>query len=107
MDKSIRDYQAESVPLRRFAEPHEQGDPALFLISPSVSYFIAKGDNDQMFNLTLVHTPAAGFLHHWYHSPTRRWFLCLLIVFQTKRNTKALKCNLLLSEKMELISEAH
>lgn len=38
MDKSIRDYQAESVPLRRFAEPHEQGDPALFLISPSASY---------------------------------------------------------------------
>lgn len=26
-----------SVPLRRFGEPHEQGDAALFLISPSVS----------------------------------------------------------------------
>lgn len=38
MDKKIRDYQAESVPLRRFGEPHEQGDPALFLISPSASY---------------------------------------------------------------------
>lgn len=37
MEESIRSYQAESVPLRRFAEPHEQGDPALFLISPSVS----------------------------------------------------------------------
>lgn len=38
MEQKIRDYQAESVPLRRFAEPHEQGDPALFLISPSASY---------------------------------------------------------------------
>lgn len=38
MEKSIRDYQASSVPLRRFAEPHEQGDAALFLISDSASY---------------------------------------------------------------------
>lgn len=38
MEKSIRDYQASSVPLRRFAEPHEQGDAALFLISESASY---------------------------------------------------------------------
>lgn len=38
MDKKIRDYQAESVPLRRFAEPKEQGDPALFLISDYASY---------------------------------------------------------------------
>lgn len=45
MEQSIKDYQAESVPLRRFAEPHEQGDPALFLISPSVSPFSEKIQN--------------------------------------------------------------
>ena len=31
MDKSIRDYQASSVPMGRFSEPHEQGAPCCLL----------------------------------------------------------------------------
>lgn len=37
MEKRTREYQAQSVPLRRFAEPHEQADSALFLFSPNIS----------------------------------------------------------------------
>lgn len=38
MDKSIRDYQASSVPMGRFSEPHEQGAPCVFLLSEYASY---------------------------------------------------------------------
>ena len=38
MDKSIRDFQAASVPLGRFSEPHEQADPAVLLLSDKASY---------------------------------------------------------------------
>ncbi|PWZ02000.1 putative NADP-dependent mannitol dehydrogenase [Testicularia cyperi] len=38
MDASIRDYQASSIPLRRFSEPHEQADPAILLLSDKASY---------------------------------------------------------------------
>ena len=38
MDKSIRDYQASTVPMGRFSEPHEQGAPCVFLLSEYASY---------------------------------------------------------------------
>jgi mannitol 2-dehydrogenase (NADP(+)) len=38
MDKTIRDYQASSVPMGRFSEPHEQGAPCVFLLSEYASY---------------------------------------------------------------------
>ncbi|KAL4399314.1 oxidoreductase [Malassezia pachydermatis] len=38
MDKSIRDYQASSVPMGRFSEPSEQAGPAVFLLSEHASY---------------------------------------------------------------------
>ncbi|KAF8644486.1 hypothetical protein AX16_008436 [Volvariella volvacea WC 439] len=38
MDKKIRDYQAEAVPLRRFAEPHEMASQVLLLLSDHASY---------------------------------------------------------------------
>ncbi|PKI83651.1 sorbose reductase [Malassezia vespertilionis] len=38
MDQKIRDYQAASVPMGRFSEPHEQAAPALFLLSEHASY---------------------------------------------------------------------
>lgn len=38
MDKKIRDYQASSVPMGRFSEPHEQAAPAVFMLSEHASY---------------------------------------------------------------------
>lgn len=38
MDAKIRDYQASSVPMGRFSEPVEQGEPAAFLLSDHASY---------------------------------------------------------------------
>lgn len=38
MDKSIRDYQANTVPLGRFSEPHEQAEPCILLLSDKSSY---------------------------------------------------------------------
>jgi sorbose reductase len=61
MEQSIKDYQAESVPLRRFAEPHEQGDPALFLISPSVSVssIACEGRQDITYTLFMCFSQAS------------------------------------------------
>lgn len=42
MDVKIRDYQAQSVPLGRFSEPHEQGYPAVFLLSEYASYMTGR-----------------------------------------------------------------
>lgn len=38
MDAKIRDYQASTVPLKRFSEPKEQGEPAVFLLSELAHY---------------------------------------------------------------------
>ncbi len=38
MDASIREFQAKSVPLGRFSEPHEQAGPAMMLLSDAASY---------------------------------------------------------------------
>ena len=38
MDKSIRDFQASSIPLGRFSEPHEQAEPCVLLLSDKSSY---------------------------------------------------------------------
>lgn len=38
MDPKIREWQASSVPLKRFSEPHEQGEPAVLLLSDKSSY---------------------------------------------------------------------
>ncbi|KAF8838726.1 NADP-dependent mannitol dehydrogenase MtDH [Paxillus ammoniavirescens] len=38
MDRAIRQHQAENVPLRRFAEPHEITGQALLLLSDKASY---------------------------------------------------------------------
>lgn len=38
MDKKVRDFQASSIPLGRFSEPHEQADPAVLLLSDKASY---------------------------------------------------------------------
>lgn len=38
MDPKIREWQASSVPLKRFSEPHEQGEPAVLLLSDKASY---------------------------------------------------------------------
>jgi NAD(P)-dependent dehydrogenase (short-subunit alcohol dehydrogenase family) len=38
MDIKIRDYQASTVPLKRFSEPIEQAYPAIFLLSDKASY---------------------------------------------------------------------
>ncbi|WFC99038.1 sorbose reductase [Malassezia yamatoensis] len=38
MDKKIRDFQAASLPLGRFSEPHEQAAPTVFLLSEHASY---------------------------------------------------------------------
>lgn len=37
MDPKIREYQASSIPLKRFSEPHEQAAPAILLLSEKVS----------------------------------------------------------------------
>lgn len=38
MDPKIRDWQAKSVPLGRFSEPREQGEPCVLLFSDKASY---------------------------------------------------------------------
>ncbi|EST08221.1 NAD(P)-binding domain protein [Kalmanozyma brasiliensis GHG001] len=38
MDQKIRDYQANTVPLGRFSEPHEQAEPCILLLSDKSSY---------------------------------------------------------------------
>ncbi|WFD35204.1 hypothetical protein MCUN1_002054 [Malassezia cuniculi] len=38
MDAKIREYQASSVPMKRFSEPMEQAYPAIFLLSEQASY---------------------------------------------------------------------
>ncbi|PWN86802.1 putative NADP-dependent mannitol dehydrogenase [Acaromyces ingoldii] len=38
MASEIRDFQAHSVPLQRFSEPHEQAFPAVMLLSSHASY---------------------------------------------------------------------
>ncbi|KDN41242.1 putative NADP-dependent mannitol dehydrogenase [Tilletiaria anomala UBC 951] len=38
MDANVRDYQASSIPLKRFSEPHEQAEPAVMLLSDKASY---------------------------------------------------------------------
>lgn len=38
MAKEIRDWQAQSVPVGRFSEPHEQVPQVLLLLSPYASY---------------------------------------------------------------------
>lgn len=38
MDAKIRDFQASSIPLGRFSEPHEQAEPAVLLLSDKASY---------------------------------------------------------------------
>ena len=38
MEKKIRDFQASSVPMGRFSEPKEQGEPAAFLLSDLAEY---------------------------------------------------------------------
>jgi NAD(P)-dependent dehydrogenase (short-subunit alcohol dehydrogenase family) len=38
MAKDVRDYQAHSLPLKRFAEPHEMTGQALLLLSDHASY---------------------------------------------------------------------
>lgn len=38
MDPKVREWQASSVPLGRFSEPHEQGEPAVLLLSDKASY---------------------------------------------------------------------
>ena len=38
MDPKIREYQASSIPLGRFSEPHEQAEPAVLLLSDKASY---------------------------------------------------------------------
>jgi len=38
MDKKVRDFQAQSLPLGRFAEPHEMAGQALLLLSDHASY---------------------------------------------------------------------
>lgn len=38
MNPHIRDWQASSVPLKRFSEPREQGEPAVLLFSDKASY---------------------------------------------------------------------
>jgi len=38
MDPKIRDFQASSIPLKRFSEPHEQAEPAVMLLSEKASY---------------------------------------------------------------------
>lgn len=38
MDPKIREWQASSVPMGRFSEPHEQGEPAVLLLSDKSSY---------------------------------------------------------------------
>lgn len=38
MDAKVRDFQASSIPLKRFSEPHEQADPAILLLSDKASY---------------------------------------------------------------------
>jgi len=38
MDHKIRDFQAKSLPLGRFAEPHEMTGQALLLLSEHASY---------------------------------------------------------------------
>ncbi|CAO1625649.1 unnamed protein product [Jaminaea pallidilutea] len=38
MDPKIRDWQASSVPLGRFSEPREQGEPCVLLFSDKASY---------------------------------------------------------------------
>ncbi|PWN39845.1 NADP-dependent mannitol dehydrogenase [Ceraceosorus guamensis] len=43
MDAKIRDWQAASVPLRRFSKPQEQGDAALWLLSDKATYVTGAG----------------------------------------------------------------
>lgn len=43
MDVKIRDWQASSVPLRRFSKPEEQGDCALWLLSDKATYVTGAG----------------------------------------------------------------
>ncbi|KAK0518753.1 hypothetical protein OC834_007610 [Tilletia horrida] len=38
MEASVREYQASSIPLKRFSQPKEQAEPAVFLLSDKASY---------------------------------------------------------------------
>jgi len=38
MEQSVRDFQASSIPLKRFSTPKEQAEPALWLLSEGAAY---------------------------------------------------------------------
>lgn len=95
MDPKIREYQASSIPLKRFSEPHEQAAPAVMLLSDKVSVDIFNAllimlillsrsepllNNSFSRSFLLFFSIPAGFLHHWNH-PSSRWRFHRLLIF--------------------------
>jgi hypothetical protein len=68
MDPKIREWQAASVPMGRFSQPHEQADPAILLLSDKVRV----PSTTTAYVLPAHLSPGAGIVHHRHAAAARR-----------------------------------
>lgn len=108
MDPKIREWQASSVPLKRFSEPHEQGEPAVLLLSDKASYITGTQLREFVFVASLTsqqpETDSVVTLSTPPSHRPRRWFHCLV---NLSFHTSPCKCHLIATSLSRGLCRCH